>query len=105
MARRSTAFRSVSRAREPFQAKRGPNGGTGRHARGRTAGRSYRPGDTVRQTGIYEVVHDREHRATHDAVMLGGDVFPSCDTCDRRVRFRLVRTAPYIFHDEDFETE
>ena len=105
MARRSTAFRSVSRAYKSFEAKRGPNGGAGRHARGRTAGRSYKAGDTVRQTGIYEVLHDRDHRAAHDAVMIGGDVFPPCDTCDRRVRFRLVRTAPYIFHDEDFETE
>ena len=104
MARRNLGSASVSRGLN-LEAKRGPNGGAGRHARGRAAGRSHRPGDTVRQTGIYEVLHDREHRATHDAVMLGGDVFPSCDTCDRRVRFRLVRTAPYIFHDEDFETE
>jgi hypothetical protein len=104
MARRYTALPSVQ-CGLTFEARRGPNGGTGRHARSRTATRTYRPGDTVRQTGIYEVVHDREHRATHDAVMIGGDVFPPCDTCDCRVRFRLVRTAPYIFHDDDFEAE
>ena len=33
--------------------------------------------------------------------MIAGDSFPECDTC--RVRFRLVRTAPYIFQDADFE--
>ena len=60
-------------------------------------------GDTVRQTGIYEVTHDRDHREAHDVVMLADDVFPSCETCDQRVRFRLVRTAPYIFQDQDFE--
>jgi len=27
--------------------------------------------------------------------------FPSCDQCGEKVRFRLIRTAPYIFDDED----
>jgi hypothetical protein len=62
-------------------------------------------GDTVRETGIYEVLHDRQHRAAHEVVMLSGDAFPPCDTCEQRVRFRLVRTAPYIFQDEDFEEQ
>jgi hypothetical protein len=62
-------------------------------------------GETVRETGIYEVIHDREHRAAHEVVMLKGDAFPPCDTCEQRVRFRLVRTAPYIFQDEDFEEQ
>jgi hypothetical protein len=35
--------------------------------------------------------------------MLNGDAFPACDTCATKVRFRLVRTAPYIFQDADFE--
>ena len=34
--------------------------------------------------------------------MLAGGAFPACETCESRVRFRLVRTAPYIFQDEDF---
>lgn len=59
-------------------------------------------GETVRETGIYEVIHDRAHRVAHEVVMLNGDSFPLCDTCEQRVRFRLVRTAPYIFQDEDF---
>ena len=59
-------------------------------------------GETVRETGIYEVIHDRSHRVAHEVVMLNGDSFPPCDTCEERVRFRLVRTAPYIFQDEDF---
>jgi hypothetical protein len=57
----------------------------------------------VRETGIYEVVHDGGHRNPHEVVMLHGDSFPPCDTCEGRVRFRLIRTAPYIFQDEDFE--
>ena len=74
-----------------------------RHATRMPGGPKFKAGDTVRQTGIYEVTHDRDHRAAHDVVMLADDVFPSCETCDQRVRFRLVRTAPYIFQDEDFE--
>lgn len=68
-------------------------------------GRIFLPGKPVPETGIYEVVHDRAHRQAHEAVMHGGDLFPACDQCDTRVRFKLVRTAPYIFDDEDFVEE
>jgi hypothetical protein len=37
--------------------------------------------------------------------MISGEYFPDCETCKDKVRFRLVRTAPYIFQDEDFEEE
>lgn len=63
----------------------------------------YTAGDIVRETGIYQVIHDGGHRTAHEVVMLKGDSFPLCDTCEERVRFRLIRTAPYIFQDEDFE--
>lgn len=63
----------------------------------------FRPGDTVRESGIYEVVHHAGHRTAHEVVMVAGDFFPTCDTCSDNVRFRLLRTAPYIFADEDFE--
>jgi hypothetical protein len=73
--------------------------GPGKH------GKVFLPGQPVPETGIYEVVHDRSHRQAHEAVMHGGDLFPACDQCDMRVRFKLVRTAPYIFEDEDFVDE
>ena len=78
--------------------------GEPRHARksGASSSSSFKPGDSVRETGIYEVVHDGDHRAVHEAVMLAHDLFPGCETCRERVRFRLVRSAPYIFHDDDF---
>lgn len=63
----------------------------------------FNAGETVRETGIYEVVHDRNHRTAHEVVLLAADSFPACDSCGLLVRFRLVRTAPYIFQDEDFE--
>jgi hypothetical protein len=66
-------------------------------------GPTYHSGEVVQQSGIYEAVHEAAHRDPHDVVMIEGDLFPPCDTCSHRVRFRLVRTAPYIFTDEDFE--
>jgi hypothetical protein len=75
------------------------------HIGPRRDGRRYRPGDTIRQSGIYEVIHDRDHREVHEAVMIGGERFPDCETCKDKVRFRLIRTAPYIFQDEDFGPE
>ena len=75
------------------------------HGGRRSNGRRYRAGDTVRQSGIYEVIHDRDHRDPHEVVMISGDQFPDCEICKEKVRFRLVRTAPYIFQDEDFEED
>jgi hypothetical protein len=79
--------------------------GPSRRRRGNLETKLYSPTDAVRLTGIYEVIHDRGHREAHEVVMRSGDPFPACETCDLRVRFRLVRTAPYIFDDEDFEQE
>jgi len=81
-----------------------PGGNRGNYGHRPTAhGPQFRPGDPVRESGIYEVIHGRDHRQAHDVVMLKGTVFPLCDTCDDEVRFRLIRTAPYIFQDGDFE--
>ncbi len=65
-------------------------------------GRVFLPGVPVPETGIYEVIHDGAHREAHEVVMHRGDLFPPCDQCNSRVRFNLIRTAPYIFDDEDF---
>ncbi|MGC2108002.1 MAG: hypothetical protein WA655_00705 [Candidatus Korobacteraceae bacterium] len=73
------------------------------HGGRRGNNKRYRTGDTVRQSGIYEVIHDSSHREAHEVVMISGERFPDCETCKEKVRFRLIRTAPYIFQDEDFE--
>jgi hypothetical protein len=75
------------------------------HGGRRSEVRRHRSGDVVRQSGIYEVIHDRNHREAHEVVMISGENFPDCETCKEKVRFRLIRTAPYIFQDEDFEEE
>ena len=74
-----------------------------RYSGHRDPGPEFKPGEPVKETGIYEVIHQDGHRAPHDAVMLAADPFPACDTCFEKVRFRLIRTAPYIFEDDDFE--
>jgi hypothetical protein len=94
--------RQVAAAKH-IHAKDRESGNRPRSGPARRNGSFFKPGETVRETGIYEVVHDRGHRTTHEAVMLAKDVFPACDTCFEKVRFRLLRTAPYIFHDMDFE--
>lgn len=63
----------------------------------------FKAGDVIPESGIYETVHENLHRAAHEVVMIKSDLFPQCDTCADRVRFRLIRSAPYIFSDEDFE--
>ncbi len=99
----SAASHRLSQARRSFQLQsvfKSP-----RHGGRRPNGRRYRAGEIVRQSGIYEVLHDREHREAHEVVMISGEHFPDCEACKEKVRFRLVRTAPYIFQDEDFEDE
>lgn len=76
--------------------------GSGQPHKPRNTRAGFRPGEVIRESGIYEVVHYRGHRATHDAVMVRGNQFPACEQCGASVRFKIKRTAPYIFHDEDF---
>lgn len=76
----------------------------GRHWEGpQSHGQTFRAGETIRHSGIYEALHEGAHREAHEVVMIASDLFPSCDHCSNQVSFRLVRTAPYIFTDEDFE--
>jgi hypothetical protein len=61
----------------------------------------FHPGDPVRATGIYEIIHG-QHCETQEVVLMSGDRLPACEACGDDVRFRLLRTAPHIFSDEDF---
>ncbi len=103
--RLKATLRLRSDNRDAIRVHHGGIKGPGRSSRAACSLKSHKPGDIVRQSGIYEVVHDREHRAAHEVVMISGDAFPNCETCDQNVRFRLVRTAPYIFQDQDFEED
>jgi hypothetical protein len=101
-------FQSVNPARNrkhsDFNAQ-APRPPRSHYGAGRNDDEIFNSGEVVRLTGIYEVVHDGHHREAHEVVMHVGDLFPACDTCDERVKFKVIRTAPYIFDDQDFEPE
>ncbi len=52
----------------------------------------FKPGDTVRQSGVYVVFHT-EHRPEHEVTLREGEVFPPCSVCNEAVRFEMARLA------------
>ncbi len=63
---------------------------------------TFKPGDKIPETGIYQVVHGT-HDRTHEALCEKGGVFPACNRCGGKVEFRLVYSAPLMSVDEDFQ--
>jgi hypothetical protein len=61
----------------------------------------YSAGQWAPQTGIYRVIH-YQHRLPHKVVMREGQRFPACNTCGKRVSFRLSSTAEPLISDRDF---
>ena len=61
----------------------------------------YKPSEQVPVSGVYRVDHN-DHRGTHEATLLEGEVFPACAVCEDRVRFALKHRANSIHLDKDF---
>jgi hypothetical protein len=61
----------------------------------------FQPADPVPESGVYRVQHYR-HRLYHEVTILRDAAFPRCSECGSNVRFRLVRTAPPIDMDRNF---
>jgi hypothetical protein len=57
--------------------------------------------EEVPESGIYHVLHEDGTKDT--VVFLRGVLFPPCGDCGKRVRYAVLRTAPYIFDHEDFK--
>ncbi len=91
------------RSRRVFVAKDDAGQARGKKVRRNNHGEHSSAGDMVRESGIYEVIHDNQHRSAHEVEMIANEMFPLCEVCFERVKYRVVRTAPYIFTDEDFE--
>jgi hypothetical protein len=70
-------------------------GGTGR-AKGKRVPSIFRAGDKVPTTGLYKVVHGREHVEAHYVTALQGDVFPACLECSDNVRFEMALSAARV---------
>lgn len=65
---------------------------------------TFKPGDKVLHSGIYDVTHGQDHRDRHEVTCLYGDRFPQCHKCDGRVRFRIRMKALYFEYDADFRS-
>lgn len=56
----------------------------------------HRVGSTVPYSGIYDVIHDKNHAQRHQVTCIAGNRFPPCRTCSKGVQFRLVKDAIHI---------
>jgi hypothetical protein len=63
----------------------------------------FRPGIKAHVSGVYKVVHDREHVPPHYVTMLFGDIFPSCLKCSNAVRFELAISAVHAYAHPHFQ--
>ena len=66
-------------------------------------GATFKPGDKVPHSGIYDVLHDTLHREKHQVTCVYNEPFPPCRGCGHGVRFRLAVKALHIVHDSDFK--
>jgi hypothetical protein len=60
----------------------------------------YVAGDTIQQSGLYEICHHDEPRTK--VVLVVNGVFPFCRRCGDKVRYKLVQPVPHISEDPDF---
>jgi hypothetical protein len=67
------------------------------------ANEEFKPGDDVKKSGIYRVVHDTQHASEHEVTCVYGKKFPPCNHCRQHVRFVLVRAAQHIDSNEHFK--
>lgn len=71
-------------------------------------GQEFTPGEKVKTSGIYDVIHDKidgdDHAQQHQVTATAGTVFPRCKGCREWVRFRLYRAAVYVEANSHFES-
>jgi hypothetical protein len=61
------------------------------------------PGELVEQSGIYEVCHQDEPRAS--VILMRNTIFPYCRRCGERVRYKILEVIPHISEDPDFQED
>ncbi len=69
-----------------------------------SVGDTFKPGDKVPNSGIYDVVHDTVHHDRHQVTCVYGEPFPPCRHCGNSVRFRLAIAAIHIKAHEHFKS-
>jgi hypothetical protein len=65
----------------------------------------WQPGAVVPESGVYLMHHRDQHSKAEEIVLLADKHFPQCEVCQGDASFELVRTAPYVFHDDDFHSD
>ena len=65
----------------------------------------FKPGAKVKKSGIYTVLHEDAHDASHDVTCVSDKVFPPCVHCGEQVRFRLRYAARSIATHEHFKVD
>jgi len=61
------------------------------------------PGEMIEQSGIYEICHQDEPRAS--VILMRNTIFPLCRRCGDMVRYKLLESVPHISEDPDFQEE
>jgi hypothetical protein len=57
---------------------------------------AFEAGKKIPESGVYKVLHAKQHVPPHHVTALYGDIFPACHKCLGRVRFELAISAPHI---------
>ena len=60
------------------------------------ASQQYKPGERVPESGIYAVLHDKNHTQQHDITAVKGETFPPCNHCGQHPRFVLKHQAHHL---------
>jgi hypothetical protein len=61
------------------------------------------PGELVEQSGIYEICHQDEPRAS--VLLMRNTIFPYCRRCGEMVRYKILELVPHISEDPDFQED
>ena len=54
------------------------------------------PGSKSFCSGVYKVIHARQHAESHYVILLFGEIFPPCTECSQAVRFELAVSAVHV---------
>jgi len=61
------------------------------------------PGELIKQSGIYEICHQNEPRAS--VLLMRNTIFPFCRRCGEMVRYKILELVPHISEDPDFQED
>ena len=65
----------------------------------------YSPGEQVRLSGIYRARHYKHRQDDGEIALFAGANFPGCGDCDDLVDYTLIRSAPGLSEDPDFQKQ